>query len=220
MKLLARAIALTFCFTSFAAADTVTHFRAELDESFVILAGVQGTGSDAGGFAEFTLTEVDGDPTQNTMAYFIQFENVDLDGAQTADPLDDITALHIHDITMCSVLVPQCIEGTDTAGTVHLLNIYGLPREDDADVMVDPAAGTISGIWDDSDATPGLPSPSFPISDPNVLDRLFSEQTALFVHTNEVPSAAAGGLLTIVPEPGSLALLASLGLIVGLRQRR
>lgn len=206
-------------FVSLATADTVTQFRTELSESYVILAGVQGTGSSAGGYAEFTLTQVDGDPSQNTMDYFIQFENVDLDGAQTPDPLDDITALHIHDTTRCSSMVPQCIEGTDTAGTVHLLNIFGAPRLDDDDIIVDPVAGTISGVWDDDDATPGLPVPTLPLSDPDVLNILLSEQAALFVHTQEVPSAAAGGSLSIVPEPSSLALLLSLLMFAGLRLR-
>ena len=210
------AVIFSLGFVSLAPADTVTQFRTELSEAFVILAGVQGTGSSAGGYAEFTLTQVDGDPTQNTMEYFIQFENVDLNGAQTPDPLDDITALHIHDTTSCAV--PQCREG-DTAGTTHLLNIFGLPRLDDFDIVVDPVASTISGVWDDGDATPGLPVPTLPLSDPAVLEVLLNEQAALFVHTNEVPSAAAGGSLTIVPEPSSLLLLVSLLSLAGLRQR-
>ena len=180
-------------------ADTVTRFRAELSEDFVILAGVQGTGSSASGVADFVLTQVDNGPT--TMSYHIQFENVDLDGLQTPDPLDNITALHIHDTTRCAASFPQCVQPGDTAGTVHLLNIFGLPRLDDDDVESDAVAGTIRGLWDDTDATPGLVAPSLPISDPLVLERLFNEEVAIFVHTAEIPSAASGGLLRIVPEP-------------------
>ena len=183
---------------------TITRFRAEMDESYVILGGVQGTGSNAGGYAEFTLTQ---SPTETTMSYFIQFENVDLDGTQTPDPLDNISALHLHDITQCAPNFPQCIPGTDTAGTIHVLNIFGLPRNDDDDVVVDPVAGTISGLWDDGDASPpGTMAPSLPISDPDVLARLFNQEIALFVHTNAIPTAAAGGALMIVPEPTSAAL--------------
>jgi hypothetical protein len=219
MKIAPIAVGLSVCLASFAAADTVTQFRTTLDESFVILGGVQGTGSDAGGYAEYTLTQVDGDPTQNTMEYFIQFENVDLDGMQTPNPLDDITALHIHDTTRCSSLFPQCIEGTDTAGTMHLLNIFGAPRNDDDDIVVDPVAGTISGLWDDGDATPGLMFPTLPISDPMVLGILLSEQAALFVHTNETPAAASGGYLLIVPEPSAMVLILSILGLVGFCRR-
>ena len=209
-------VLLLFCIP--VSADTVTRFRADLSEDYVILGGVQGTGSSAGGFAEFTLTQATDGTT--TMDYFIQFENVDLDGTQTASPLDNITALHIHDTTRCAPNFPQCIPGTDTAGTVHLLNILGIPRPDDADVMVDPMAGTVAGIWDDSDATPGLPAPSLPISDPNVLDLLFNGQVALFVHTAEIPSAASGGQLRQVPEPAAVGLMLSCGLSVLLVWRR
>lgn len=211
-------------------ADTVTRFRADLTEGFVILEGgdIQGTGSTASGVAEFTLVQPDGNPGGTTMSYAIVFENVDLDGNQTPFPAieDDIAALHIHDITTCSDLVQTCVEGVDTAGTVHLLNIYGNPRNgDDADVLVQPGASTITGLWDDGDASPGwdasppgTPVPSLPISDPNVLDLLFSEQAAIFVHTNEFPTAAAGGLLRIVPEPSSVTYLLSLVPLLWLRR--
>ena len=195
-------ILLSVCFAGTTFADTVTRFRAELSEDYVILGGVQGTGSAAGGFAEFVLTQPDGDPSATTMSYSIQFENVDLDGTQTPSVLDDITALHLHDITRCAPTFPQCIEGTDTAGTIHLLNIFGAPRNDDDDVMVDAPNSTITGLWDDGDASPpGTPAPSLPISDPNVIDLLMNGDVALFVHTNEVPAAASGGQLLIVPEP-------------------
>ncbi len=201
-------------------AETVTRFRANLTESFVILDGVQGTGSAATAVADFVLIQDENDPSLTTMSYTVQFQNVDLDGAQTPDPLDNITALHLHDTTACAPSFPQCIAGTDTAGTVHLLNIYGSPRLDDDDVMVDAPAGIVTGLWDDGDATPGLPAPSFAISDPQVLNRLMNEQVALFVHTNEVPTAASGGFLLIVPEPSGLALLSGLVSLVCLVRRR
>ncbi|MEM8678182.1 MAG: PEP-CTERM sorting domain-containing protein [Planctomycetota bacterium] len=203
-------------------ADTITRFRTELSEDYVILGGIQGTGSAAGGFAEFVLTQPDGNPDATTLSYSIQFENVDLDGAQTPSVLDDITALHLHDITKCAPAFPQCIEGTDTAGTLHLLNIFGAPRNDDDDVMVDPAASTITGLWDDGDASmPGTPVPTVPISDPAVIDLLINGNVALFVHTNEVPAAASGGALTIVPEPqGVILLISAIGALLGWRRRR
>ena len=85
-----------------------TEFVADLTEGFVILGGIQGTGSSATATAEFTLTQDLADPSNNTLSYSMTFQNVDLDGAQTADILDNITALHIHDTTQCSPLVSQC----------------------------------------------------------------------------------------------------------------
>ena len=194
---------------SIAVGQTVqTDFVANFTEDFVVLGGVQGTVSNATGLAEFTLIQDLADPSNNTLAYTMTFQNVDLDGAQTSSILDNITALHIHDTTQCSPLIPQCQEGVDTAGTIHLLNIFGLPRNDDADVVVDPVAGTISGLWDISDTSvAGTPIPTLDISDSDVVNVLLSGDAAIFVHTNEVPSAAAGGTLSIVPEPSSLGLL-------------
>ncbi len=203
-------------------AAQVTQFQTELDESFVILGGVQGTDSNATAVANFTLTQDPADPSATTLTYDIQFENVDLDGSQTPSVLDNITALHLHDTTRCAPNVPQCIAGTDTAGTIHVLNIFGLPRNDDADVMVDPVASTISGIWDVSDTSaPGTMAPTLSIADPAVIDLLMNEQVALFVHTNEIPSAASGGMLRLVPEPGTMALsLSGLLLMLAVVRRR
>ena len=213
---------LILAFAQLVSAQTVvTEFVADLTEDFVILGGIQGTGSSATATATFTLTQDLANPANTTMAYTINFMNVDLDGAQTADVLDNISALHIHDVTQCAV--PICIPGTDNAGTVHLLNIFGAPRLDDADVMVDPVAGVISGLWDISDTSPaGTPIPSLDITSQAVLDTLFNGEAALFVHTNEIPTAASGGTLTIVPEPGAFALIAfgSLGLLRYRRKRR
>ncbi len=188
-----------------------TSFQTTIDESYVVLGAVQGTGSTASGSASFILTEDLANPLNNTLAYSIQLQNVDLDGAQTASVLDNIAALHLHDTTRCSPIVPQCIAGTDTAGTVHILNIYGAPRNDDADVVVDPVAGTITGLWDVSDtSTAGVTAPTLDISSSAVIDILTGGDAAIFVHTNEFPSAAAGGAL-VVPEPSSSVIVLLLG---------
>lgn len=204
-------------------ADTVTRFRAELTEGFVVLDGgdIQGTGSPSSGVAEFILTQPEGNPAGTTMSYTIQFQNVDLDGLQTPEIEDNITALHIHDVTTCADAFPDCDADIDTAGTVHLLNIYGIPRGgDDADVVPNFAESTITGLWDDSDASPpGTMAPSFPISDPEVLELLFNQEAAIFVHTNQFPRAAAGGLLLVVPEPSCALLLISMLPLCWVRRR-
>lgn len=199
----------------------ITEFETTLDEDYVILGGIQGTGSSARGTAQFTLMQDIMNPANTQLAYNIQFQNVDLDGAQTTSILDNISALHLHDTTQCAPLFPQCIPGTDTAGTIHILNIFGAPRNDDADVMVDPVAGTIRGIWDVSDTSaPGTPVPTLDITSQSVIDTLLNGEAALFVHTNEFSAAASGGSLNkVVPEPGAFALIAC-GLVGLLQLRR
>ena len=175
-------------------------FQAVLNSDGVIRGGVQGTASQATGFATFELSQPTNGPV--TLSYQIELNNADLAG-QNLDPLDDVTAIHLHDVTRC---VPNigCLPG-DRAGTYHVLNIFGIPRQDDAELVVDAANSTLSGIWDDSDATM-LPvdSPwlwSVPISDPMTLATLMNGEMALMLHTQEVPSGAIGGILTLVPEP-------------------
>ncbi len=199
-----------------------TDFVADLTEGYIILGGIQGTGSSATATAEFTLTQDLADPSNNTLSYLMTFQNVDLDGAQTADILDNITALHIHDTTQCAPTFSQCQEGIDTAGTIHLLNIFGLPRNDDADVVVDPVASTISGLWDVGDTSAaGTPVPTLDISSPQVISTLLNGEAAIFVHTNEIPTAASGGALLTVPEPTGLGmLLFGLAGVAGIVRRR
>ena len=127
----------------------------------------------------------------------------DLDGTRTADLGDDVTAVHLHTLTECAAAT--CILG-DTAGTKHVLNIYGNPRHDDADLAVDVANSTITGIWDPSDVNNLTPAPGL---DPNdFLDELSSGQLFLMVHTREFPAGAVGGFL--VPEPAGYELVLSL----------
>jgi len=80
---------------------------------------------------------------RNTLSYDIRLTNLDLDGLQTDGPGnegDDVTAIHLHDVTEC--VMPNCIPG-DTAGTLHVLNIFGIPRggDDNDDMVFDAVAG-------------------------------------------------------------------------------
>ena len=197
------------------AAET-TMFMADLNSDNVIAAGVMGTPSTATGTGTFVLTQTN-DPADTTLSYFIELNGVDLDG-RTPDPLDDVNAIHLHDTNECSPASPNCRPG-DTVLTQHVLNIFGIPREDDADMTFDPAALTISGLWDVGDTDLTFP-PTRDISDPAVLAVLFNEEMFLNIHTNQVGSGAIGGLLRRVPEPTGLWLLCSALPWMACRRRR
>ncbi len=177
-------------------------------------AGVQGTPSTATGVAEFVLTQPEGNAAGTTLSYFIQLNGVDL-GGLTPDILDDVVAVHLHNVRECAT--PGCLPG-DTVGTEHVLNIFGIPRRDDANLFVDAPNSTISGLWDISDTNLTFP-PTQDITSPGMLDVLFSGDMFLNIHTNQVGSGALGGRLMQVPEPAGVGLLL-LGGLMALRQRR
>ena len=197
-----------------ASADTVTYFEAVLTSGTVVAGGVAGTSSTGTGLATFVLTEPDvGEPT---LSYHFAFDSADLDGTQTGALDDNVTAIHIHDTNVC--VSGTCIPG-DTAGTKHILNVFGAPREDDADMTFDATAGTVSGLWDASDENALSPAPSGKPGD--FLTELFAGEVYVMAHTQTAPAGAYGGFLVEVPEPMSVVLFATAGLgLIGVRRRR
>ena len=96
---------------------------------------------------------------------------------------DQITKIHLHNN------VPG------QAGP-HVLNIFGLPSEDDGDLQVDVDARTFSGIWDDGDANdllPSGPSPNDSIELTAVLDELCAGNLYVNLHTADHGSGALRG---------------------------
>ena len=181
-------------------AEAATRFRANLDGSQV----VPSSGSNASGLATFELNEA-----QTALDYFIQLEGVSLkpDITDRTEP-EDVDKIHLH-------------FGEAGANGPHVLNIFGLPSEDDDDLMIDFDAGTISGTWEDSDA---INPETGELFDPtamgttkllsNFVDEIFTNQLYIQVHTLEFPgSGAIRGQITGVPEPSSLF---GLSFIVGL----
>ena len=206
---------------------TVTHFRAVLDASVVQPQTDPDHGqSIATAVANFVLTTEAGDSAATTLSYDIQFDGLDVAPTDNANLLDDITAIHIHDTTVC-MNASLCGDGSggqipgSTAGTRHVLNILGMPRNgDDADVQVFAADERVTGLWDVSDANALTPAPTQSIGDPAILDLLFDGKLALMVHTNLVSSGEIGGFLVVVPEPACLSLvLGAVGVMVARRRR-
>jgi len=123
----------------------------------------------------------------------------------------------------------------DTVGP-HVLNIFGLatfnvPAEEDSDLVIDYAHKTLSGVWDNGDATidPNTGQPYqqfFPLTSKLLtdwLDDLNDEMLMVAVHTNAsgFPAMAIHGHISrLVPEPSVGSLLAACLLLPALRLRR
>lgn len=117
---------------------------------------------------------------------------------------DDIIGIHLHKH------VP------DTIGP-HVLNIFGWPGHEDDDLVIDYENRTMTGIWDNGDASrdpvtgelylQNLPLTSKLLDD--WIDTLNEGLLMLAVHTNEsgFSTMAIHGHISPVPEPAALGIL-------------
>lgn len=186
-------------------------FTATLTGEQVVRGGEAGPTLPWTAFAEFELVTNADDPGSTSLNYSLFAPDFDFDGLRTADLSDDVTAVHLHTLTDC--VDSRCIPG-DTAGTKHVLNIFGAPREDDADLVIESAESLIRGIWDPADANMLTPAPT---ADPNdLLDELRNGQLFIMIHTRAFPTGAIGGVL--VPEPSTFGSVAFWGLLLLSRQ--
>ena len=199
--------ALAVGFATHASAETV--FQAALNADQVVS---NPTTTSATGFATFVLNDA-GD----ALSYSVQLNGLDLDPVQ-ADRVDpnDVTKIHLHN-------APAGAAGP------HVLNIFGLPSEDDDDLSVDFDAESFTGVWDDSDAIDpatgelfdqSVGSTTKPLS--NFIDALLAEEIYLAVHTVEVDGEVAirGQLRQVAAIPTPTAALAGLPLLGALALRR
>jgi hypothetical protein len=137
------------------------------------------TDSEATGTAEFDFNF---DQTQ--LSYQIVLEGLDL-GGQTEHDHDDVTAIHIHKASVGET-------------GPHVLNIFGQPFEDDADMEFNATTGTITGIWDDSDENTTSDNHhlhSQKLS--TVLEDLCSENLYLNIHTDDHPTGVIRGQILV-----------------------
>ena len=204
------AVTLVFLWSPIVSAES-RELTATLTNAGVIAAGANASTSTSSGTARFLLTWDPADRANAMMSYELKLD-ADLDGSQTPDLNDDVTAIHFHDINVC--VAEGCLPG-DTAGTLHVLNTFGVPRNDDADMQFFPSTGEVTGLWDASDANNLTPAPS--VAPGDVLDQILNGETFVMVHTREFPGGAFGGV--IVPEPTSYSLML-LGLAGGIATRR
>lgn len=204
-------IATALTIVSVGAAEAVT-FSADITGDQV----VPGTGSEATGTASFELNEAG-----TELSYTMSFEGIDLKPDNRTAPAD-INKIHIH-------FAPAGENGP------HTLNIFGLPAEDDDDLVVDYEANMLSGVWDDGDVSDlndnGIsdPNDSKPLS--SFIDALASGELYVQVHTNRFDSSTGfpgeirGQILETsptasTPEPVGLLGLAAIAVITGVAVKR
>ncbi|MCA9099684.1 MAG: CHRD domain-containing protein [Planctomycetales bacterium] len=212
-------VAMAIVVAPLSAATVITQFAAELDASIIPSMPV----NDYTATATFTLTEpMVGLPT---LAYSIQLYGPDLniDGIlpnghdpvianQTADEMDDVWGIHLH------------YSPGDTMGP-HVLNLIGRPANDDGDAVADFENDSLTGVWDDGDASGTNPPDTKPLSD--YITALKNGELVLVVHTwgsdngtGLAGGPAIGGRIYQIPEPSGLALLAAaLGMLAWRRRR-
>ncbi len=126
-------------------------------------------------------------------------------------PVGDVTGIHLH-------------SGAPGANGPHVLNVQGLPAQDDA--QYDPLEMT--GSWGDEDENfaavgdPGVRDPGDSIAFSDALADLLAGNLYIAVHSNafNFPNTAELRGQILLPEPGLSALLVPLGLAAWLVRRR
>ena len=155
-------------------------FQASLNGTQVVPA----TLSTATGKATLELNE---DATQ--LSYFISLEGLNLveEPLERTNP-EDVTAIHFH-IGLLGNNGP------------HVLNIFGMPSEDDSDLVVDFTNNTLAGIWDDGDviaSQPFAPGDTKPLT--AFVDDLVAGKLYIQVHPTD-DDRTIRGQISSIPEP-------------------
>ncbi|MFC5049707.1 CHRD domain-containing protein [Rubritalea spongiae] len=150
--------------------------------------------STASGTAYFTLTT--GGANGPKLSYTISLNaglyfDTTIPRASSTGPDELVRAVHIH-------------FGATGTNSIHALNIYGVPREDDAELTV--SLNNLSGIWDDSDENFGADGvremgDSVALSD--AITALQNGELYVQVHTFAYRQGELRGQIIAVPEPSS-----------------
>ena len=132
---------------------------------------------------------------QDRLEINIQFTGLDLDGNQTTQTDDNVTVAHIH-------RAPAGSNGPVVFGFI------GPNNDQNGDLVLDPAAGTIFSGWDLNEGNNTTLADELP--------NLFNENLYVNIHSVEFPAGEIRGQIAVIPIPATLPLfavaLAALGL--------
>jgi hypothetical protein len=156
--------------------------------------GVPDEGSS--GFGTFVLN--DDNPASPFLTYDVTLFGLDLDGLQTpGDANDNVTRTHFHAAAFG-------INGGIVYGQIDpAANL----RNDLDDLVVDPVAGTIKGVWDNAEGNGTTLAAQLLLG---TFNRDANNRTGIYfnVHTFDHGGGEVRGQLVFAPEPATLALLA------------
>lgn len=159
--------------------------------------------------ASFGVATFELNAAMTSMTMVAEVHNIDFTGTQTADTNDNLGAAHIH--------ASATVTPTTTGGVVW--GFFGAPFNDNNpnDQVVTPFAtgvgGTIMGKWDAPEGNGGTNLAA-------QLSNILNQHAYINFHTSQFGSGEIRGTLVVVPEPGSLALLALAGVAVAAWRRR
>ena len=157
------------------------------------------------GNATFTLSE-----DMTSLSFTADIFNIDVTGTQTPDEHDNLAAAHIH------VRPPDMPNGGVVWG------FFGAPFNDNNpdDSVVTPFAtgvgGTFSGKWDAAEGN----NTTLTAQLPNILDPVNPGRAYINFHTNQFGGGEIRGNIFVVPEPASIVMAVTGGLLAMLLMRR
>jgi serralysin len=160
------------------------------------------------GFGTFVLN--DDNPASPFLTYDVTLLGLDLDGLQTpADANDNVTRTHFHAAAF----------GVNGGIVFGQIDPSAALRNDLDDLVVDPVAGTIKGIWDNAE---GNGTTLLAQMQAGAFNLDVNNRTSIYfnVHTTDHGGGEVRGQLTFVPEPATIALFALGALMIAVLRRK